>query len=508
MVAVLLLCRIPEWSLTVFLSCTEAVLLIASKTRFASFFVGADAQTVFEDPDFLQSSDVLPVSGLSLLIMLYVVVMPVRAKLNMVIVFLVPSVYLALSVPVDGLEGKGSSRILAIAIRLCFLCIVGMMARVRLEYQERLLFFRLAITQKQLIKEKVLRFEAEHEAEQLSSEAHKPKSRAEDNRSEVQSSAGFSTASSHALSSIIFTPAENIDVSLQLKAMRHFAENENWLLDGGDLCFDTSRVLGRGGFGVVLCGKFAAGDVALKVPKKDTFSTSQEVTSAVGREMRTLRNLRHPCIVSFYGAVIDHETQHVVLVEELIDGVSMKEHIRSCEVADATKWTFLYQLISVLEYLHRDYLGIMHGDIKPNNVMITKRSLNIKLIDFGLSLRMKAREAKGAGGSLAYMAPEILVGKRAGFSSDVFSFGRLAYFVATGQDPVSRLDRSEMVEMARKRQLPTLHWLGNSTLVTCCRRLCDACVCVDPAERLSAAGALDEIMSWPFAEASRTTEAL
>eukprot|EP00931_Biecheleriopsis_adriatica_P048397 TRINITY_DN27957_c0_g1_i1.p1 TRINITY_DN27957_c0_g1~~TRINITY_DN27957_c0_g1_i1.p1 ORF type:complete len:595 (-),score=82.23 TRINITY_DN27957_c0_g1_i1:63-1847(-) len=491
MAAVLIWVRVPDYAVKFVFFISGVFLLLQSKTRFAFFFAGTDVAIAFEEPDFPALSDSVIVLNMSLGILTYFLILPVRAQLSLVILPSMPAVYLALSLPVDGLET--TSRILHLAVRLVMMCMLGLVGRIHLETRERYLFSRLTATNKELIKEKVLRFEAEHIAEQVSPQADLERT------PDVQSNAAVSMTPTN-LSSMIFTPHQdaNLDVRAQLRAMHDIAEMEHWLLQPADLQFNGDSVLGHGGFGVVLRGKYAAGDVALKLPKHGMLCSSQDVARVVGRELRALRILRHPCIVSFYGAVIDIDSQRIILVEELISGTSMKIYISrgKQDIGENIRWHLLLQLVAVLEYLHREETGVIHGDLKPSNVMVTT-SQAVKVIDFGMSLRTKT-ETKHNGGSLRYMAPELFRGAGATVHSDIFAFGRLAYFAATGKEPLLEWEREGLIKLASTNDVPSLHWPGESTLFTCCKTLCDACLQPEPDSRPSAAEALQLVNSWPF----------
>eukprot|EP00930_Biecheleria_cincta_P061360 TRINITY_DN4692_c0_g1_i2.p1 TRINITY_DN4692_c0_g1~~TRINITY_DN4692_c0_g1_i2.p1 ORF type:complete len:624 (+),score=103.48 TRINITY_DN4692_c0_g1_i2:49-1872(+) len=491
LLAMLLACgRVPDISLPVIVFFTEIVMLFSSKVRFAFFFEGRDARSAFELPSFPQTSDSMNLMHISLLMLVYFLLMPVRAKLSLATIPVVPLLYLVFSLPVSELEG-GMLRIVMLTTRLAMLCIVGLMGRVYLENRERTIFFRLVATRKELVKEKVLRFQAEH-----ISDTSTWRGKLACKQNDLESETAFSVATSNVLSSIIFTPRVNINVSSHLEAMSNTAKAEGWLLDAQRVQIFDDGVISSGGFGVVLRGRYDAADVALKVPRQRSFATSADVTKALGRELRSLRCLCHPSIVTFYGAAIDVASQTIVMIEELVDGESMKVHIMRRQVTDDKRQEFLQQVISVLVYLHQD-VRMMHGDIKPSNIMIVTASLRVKLIDFGLSMRAKPGRM-APGGSLRYMAPEVLLKSPATCSSDIFSFGRLAYFVATGKQPLSEsVDAQELADMARRQELPTLDWSGNGVLVRCCRQLCDACF-AQAEKRPDACAALNLINTWPL----------
>ena len=95
------------------------------------------------------------------------------------------------------------------------------------------------------------------------------------------------------------------------------------------------------------------------------------------------------------------------------------------------KLMLLIQTLQALSYLHRR--GILHRDLKPDNVLV--RDNTIKVVDFGLAIR--AQEAQGTAGTVAYMSPEIVVKHTASISSDLYTVGILAYELFAGKHPFS-----------------------------------------------------------------------
>ena len=94
------------------------------------------------------------------------------------------------------------------------------------------------------------------------------------------------------------------------------------------------------------------------------------------------------------------------------------------------------QLISTIEHCHS--LNICHRDIKSDNVLIDKNTLKIKLLDFGLGLKLSTRKSLRVTrcGTLRYMAPEIIAGtKSSPFGLDAWALGVLVTFMATGCFP-------------------------------------------------------------------------
>jgi serine/threonine protein kinase len=102
----------------------------------------------------------------------------------------------------------------------------------------------------------------------------------------------------------------------------------------------------------------------------------------------------------------------------------------------------IFQLISVLEYLH-DKKHVCHRDIKRTNILSDKNG-NIRLIDFGLS-RYYEQNMKTICGSTQYMAPEVLQGNPYSQQCDIWSVGILIYVMVTGEHPFNSNSKEQMI---------------------------------------------------------------
>jgi serine/threonine protein kinase len=94
---------------------------------------------------------------------------------------------------------------------------------------------------------------------------------------------------------------------------------------------------------------------------------------------------------------------------------------------------FIWQICDILEYLH--LRGIVHCDLKPDNIKVTDRIFSLKLLDFGLSEKMGARREKTAKGTLVYMAPEVFSDKLLDQRTDLYSLGVILYELVTSRLP-------------------------------------------------------------------------
>jgi pimeloyl-ACP methyl ester carboxylesterase len=209
------------------------------------------------------------------------------------------------------------------------------------------------------------------------------------------------------------------------------------LLKAGDLFrhFRIVEKVGEGGMGVVYRAHDTKldRDVALKFLTQLGWPKSDH-RYRLRREARSLAALNHPNIVTIYD--IDDVEGVPFLVLEWIEGRALNDASfpRPLPIAES-----LRVATSVAEALGASHEhGIIHRDVKPGNVLVAADG-RIKLVDFGLS---KFRDPDGdvtrtlgTVGTVAYMSPEQASGTELGPTSDVFSFGVLAYELLTGQRP-------------------------------------------------------------------------
>lgn len=209
------------------------------------------------------------------------------------------------------------------------------------------------------------------------------------------------------------------------------------LLKAGELFrhFRVVEKVGEGGMGVVYRAHDTKldRDVALKLLTQ-LGRSGAEFSDRLRREARSLAALNHPNIVTIYD--IDDVDGVPFLVLEWIDGRALNDPSfpRPLPIGE-----FLRVACSVAEALGASHdRGIIHRDVKPANVLVAGDG-RVKLVDFGLSkfrdLNQDLTRTAGTVGTVAYMSPEQACGTELGPSSDVFSFGILAYELLTGQHP-------------------------------------------------------------------------
>jgi len=146
-------------------------------------------------------------------------------------------------------------------------------------------------------------------------------------------------------------------------------------------------------------------------------------------EFQTLASLRHPHIISVLNYGFDDEQQPYFTMTLLDDAVNIIEASQNLSLQEQIH--LINQMFLALAYLHQR--GIVHRDMKPDNVLVQAR--HVKVLDFGLSLEKTEEENRSGGGTLAYMAPETLRSGLVNQTSDLYSVGVMLYQIFTGNLP-------------------------------------------------------------------------
>jgi serine/threonine protein kinase len=160
-------------------------------------------------------------------------------------------------------------------------------------------------------------------------------------------------------------------------------------------------------------------------------------------EQRSKQELRerffvHPNIVSVTDYGLD-EQHGCYIVMELLEGDTVRQRLHEAVITSRLAFDVIDQLTGAVRYMHAR--GIVHGDIKPENVFLARiegeprRANIVKLLDFGLSFRSGSAPEHKLGGTPPYLAPERLQGSPPAPACDVYSLGALLYELLTGRPP-------------------------------------------------------------------------
>lgn len=246
--------------------------------------------------------------------------------------------------------------------------------------------------------------------------------------------------------------------SAMLSQLARIGREQRWLVDYREIRLHP-YVLGSGTFGLVVEGDFLGTPVAVKLPRKE-ITPLKPGLSDICNELSLLRHLRHPNLVAFHGACIEPEKVRLALVLELVQGITLDKIV--CNPQKPLSRTGQSQLLNgiccAMHYLHSRNPAVVHGDLKGSNVMVEQQTseLRPKLLDFGLSKKIAWRRFR-RGGTIQYMSPETLAGTETTCASDVFSFGRLLFFICSGTTPLLGMT-DQQIRDASKLRSPEVGW--------------------------------------------------
>lgn len=199
--------------------------------------------------------------------------------------------------------------------------------------------------------------------------------------------------------------------------------------------YEILDVIGVGGMAVVYkayCHRLHR-FVAIKVLKKDLASDA-EFRRRFHEEAQAVAMLSHPNIVSVYDVSKGDDLDYIVM--ELIDGITLKQYMQKKD--GRLNWReslyFITQIVRALGHAHSR--GIIHRDIKPQNIMVL-RDGSVKVTDFGIACLASASQTltQEALGSVHYISPEQARGDRTDARSDIYSAGVVLYEMLTGRLP-------------------------------------------------------------------------
>jgi len=284
---------------------------------------------------------------------------------------------------------------------------------------------------------------------------------------------------------------------------------EHWIIPSADVRLFPELVLGKGGYGTVIVASVRGTAMAIKVPRDPASGFDSRFLASAANELRIHRHIRHPNIAHFYGACVDPCRGDLALLFELVQGTNLDDFIKTRNTQLLEQRIQLKVLLDVtcaLQYLHLLQPQVVHGDLKPENVMVQtgKHGLcSAKLLDLGLAC-MRTKRALPRGLTRRWAAPEVRQKLRPAASSDVFSFGLIIHFVMAGGLPSSlppktnasaTRPRSDVTAASSSCMVADLGGkVEGSTMDVALHALYSSCISWDPSLRPSMEQVRDAIM--------------
>lgn len=206
--------------------------------------------------------------------------------------------------------------------------------------------------------------------------------------------------------------------------------------------YEFKKRLGEGGFGQVheawdskLCRT-----VAIKQLKaiEGAAGATPTPTSSLLKEARLAASLKHPAFVKIF-AIEDEDNSHSIVME-LVPGLTLKQLLQQHPqqpLPEQQAINIISQVAEAMQEAHAS--GLIHGDLKPSNLMVEPDG-RVRILDFGLASQTDAQATTSMSqldpqGTIAYMAPERMMGSPASAQSDIYALGVILYETLTGQRP-------------------------------------------------------------------------
>ena len=251
--------------------------------------------------------------------------------------------------------------------------------------------------------------------------------------------------------------------------------------------YAVKKMIGRGGMGIVYLARDRRLDrlVAIKTLPPQ-LAADPAVRERFIRETRAAGGMSHPNIVPIHGA--DEIDGHVFFVMGYVDGDSLATHVTARGRLDPrTVAELLRDVASALSHAHRR--GIVHRDIKAENILIERATGRALVTDFGIARLAEAAPLTATGqllGTVYYVSPEQVSGERVDQRSDLYSLGVVGYLALTGCFPFDAELASAVLVAHVTRPAPHVR-VANPDVPEALAAVVDRCLAKDPGARFATA---------------------
>ncbi len=266
-------------------------------------------------------------------------------------------------------------------------------------------------------------------------------------------------------------------------------------------------VIGRGSMGRVYQAEheFLCRPCAIKVLNPGLVARQPQIREQFWSEARVVANLVHPHVVTVHNLGSDRN-YHFIEMEYVPGGISLRETlIKEGPLEPVRVSKLMRQVVQALGAAHQS--GLVHRDVKPANVLLTKEG-HAKLADFGLVRHRGDTESPvvKVAGTPTFMAPELFDGSPATPRSDLYAVGVMFYYLLTARLPFAADRISRLIHLHRNQPVPDVQRLVpqvNAELANLITR----CMAKNPANRFASAQDLTEELDVVIAQL-RDTEGL
>lgn len=231
--------------------------------------------------------------------------------------------------------------------------------------------------------------------------------------------------------------------------------------------YELKGILGQGKYAEVRAAQHRTSGkkVAVKILRK--YCMNEKQIEKARSEIETLRLCQHPNIMVLYE--VYENADFIYLVLEYLSGGDFQHFLinKNFMISEAMAYKYVHSIAHALHYMHT--FGIIHRDIKPNNIVMisTAEDSDIKIVDFGLAKFLGPEELLDEGvGTLYYAAPELFNGEKYGKSVDLWSLGVIVHLLLVGKLPFYHKDNDkEIVKQILHKEIDfnKIEWRNVST---------------------------------------------
>src|SRR4051812_17049814 len=222
--------------------------------------------------------------------------------------------------------------------------------------------------------------------------------------------------------------------------------------------YSIDREIGRGGMGVVFLAHEVHLDrlVAIKVLPPER-AADPALRERFLREVRLAARLSHPNIIPIHA--VEETPAFVFYVMAFVDGETLTDRVRSRGPFSGSEGArVLREVAWALAHAHGQ--GIVHRDVKPDNILIERSSGRVLVADFGIAAALGNVSADGVTGTPEVMSPEQVLGKPLDARTDIYALGATAFFAFSGRYPFDASTTTEMLAKHVTAPAPALGSLG------------------------------------------------
>ncbi len=253
--------------------------------------------------------------------------------------------------------------------------------------------------------------------------------------------------------------------------------------------YSIDRELGRGGMGVVYLAREVHLDrlVAIKLLPPD-LAARPALRERCLREAQLAAKLSHPHIIPIHS--VNETDGFVYFVMAFVDGETLAQRVQTRgPLSGSDGARRLREVAWALGHAHGQ--GLVHRDVKPDNILIEAATGRALVADFGIAAATGDAHGDGVSGTPEFLSPEQALGRAIDARSDLYSMGATAFYALSGQLPFGGTSASELLARHVTEDAPPLATVGIAVPRKLAQRI-DRCLAKDPAQRPATAQHLAE----------------